>query len=107
MLKTSIAKRQHPSVVSWTRIFDFKGQKTIYSEAYTLSMSKIIHVQIHGVDTPLAIRADKAEEELTAGSPPIRLKLSLKGTLVGEFKGEAVDGWWIEESDEPPSPAAA
>jgi hypothetical protein len=61
-------------------------------------MSSIIRVQIRGVDAPVAISADEIKEEITSsGIEPTRLKLTLDGKQVGEFKSAIVDGWWIEE----------
>jgi hypothetical protein len=71
-------------------------------------MPRMIRVQIRGVDQPLSIRADKAEEKVgETASPSHRLKLSLAGTEVGEFVFDQIDGWWIEEDGPPLPPKAA
>jgi hypothetical protein len=84
-------------------VWEFKDRIT-YSEVYTLVMPKIVHVQVHGIASPLSIKADEVKEELTGSSPAYRLKLMLAGSPVGEFKMDAVDGWWIEESDKSSGP---
>ena len=61
-------------------------------------MAKTVHIQIHGAEKPLAIRDDEIKETQPGGvGEPKILTLSIGGTPIGEFKGSAVDGWWIEE----------
>ena len=92
------------SFASYKRTWDLKGPEPVYSAVYTLVMAKIVHVQIHGVDMALSIRADKVEEGMTNHVPPNRLSLSPNGVLVGEFKTDLVDGWWIEETEKSSGP---
>jgi hypothetical protein len=81
-----------------SRAWDLRYAKVAFAIVYTLAMSKIIRVQVHGVETALSISADEVKEEMTpSGTEPIRLKLTLAGKPVGEFKTAIVDGWWIEE----------
>ncbi len=90
-------KHTHSAVVSWARTWRFKDGNTTYSEEYTLAMPKIVYVQIHGVDHPARIEADEVKEEMGKADPVHRLLLSLDKKPVGEFKFEAVDGWWIRD----------
>lgn len=83
----------------WEKVWNLAGPETVYSEVYTFAMAKIVFVQVHGTEKPLAIKADEAKEEMTnEGGEPLRLKLTLDGKPVGKFKASMVDGWWIEET---------
>lgn len=69
------------------------------STVYTLAMPRYVYIQVHGVEKPARIEADKIEkrnvESHIAGDHV--LLLSLKDTPVGEFKGPIVDGWWMQD----------
>jgi hypothetical protein len=102
LLSEEKTSHQHKAsiAVKFARVWDFTGptRGAGYAHVYTFGMSKIIRVQIHGVDTPLSIRADEAKEEVTSsGIEPTRLKFISEGKTVGDFKVAVVDGWWIEE----------
>ena len=62
---------------------------------YTLPMPKFVYVQLSGLQTPARIEADRVEKVNTAGQKSLILK---KGDQeVGEFNGEAVQGWWLQD----------
>ncbi|HLJ29650.1 MAG TPA: hypothetical protein VKY85_23275 [Candidatus Angelobacter sp.] len=65
------------------------------SDIYTLDMPKFVYV-LTRAESPARVRADKVEK---TGSPQNLLKLKLGDEEIGEFKSDAVVGWWIE--DEP------
>lgn len=97
----AMATDRNPLIARATRMWCFKELQTDYSEEYTLVMAKMIQVQIHGVENAVSVRADQAKEEMTGVNPVQRLVLSLNGVIVGDFKSEAVDGWWIDDAAGP------
>ena len=79
-------------------VHDYSAGVSKHSQVYTLDMPIFVYVQVHGVDKPARIRADKVEDssdDLVHGI----ITLKRGSELVGQFKTSAVQGWWIE--DEP------
>jgi hypothetical protein len=70
-----------------------------HSSVYNFEMPNYIYVQITGVDKPARIRADKVEKQQeTRGSIKLEKFTVIRDNApVGEFKGDSVIGWWIEE----------
>jgi hypothetical protein len=69
----------------------------LISKVYNFAMATYIMIQVHGVDAPARIRADKVETTGSIGKTDYVLKLTKDGKEVGEFNGTVVDGWWVLE----------
>jgi hypothetical protein len=58
---------------------------------YSLSMAKYVFVQFVGREQPAKIKGDVVEQ---AGG---EMFVKLGQTVVGQFRRDQVQGWWIEE----------
>lgn len=73
------------------------GQMSV-STVYTFAMPYYVFVQIRGTEKPAQIQAEKAEMQGTVGGTDYRLTITSKGETVGQFDGNQVVGWWVQET---------
>jgi hypothetical protein len=73
------------------------ADQIIISTVYTFAMPKYVYVQVKGVEKAAKIEADSAEESGSVGSVAFTLTIKSGDQKVGTFKGNAVDGWWIQD----------
>ena len=60
---------------------------------YDLEMAKTVHLQLHGVEKAVVVKADKIELNKHEG----RYVVKLGTEQVGEFRENSVTGWWIQD----------
>jgi hypothetical protein len=61
-------------------------------------MSKVVNIQIRGIEKAIQITGDKVELQKDSDSSRTgarKLIITNGGQPVGEFNGDNVDGWWI------------
>ena len=78
-------------------VYDLSGTNVRVFTVYNLDMAKAVYIQVRGVDKAVQVQADKVEESGMIGTSAYALLISLKGTQVGKFNGNMVDGWWIQD----------
>jgi hypothetical protein len=68
----------------------------IISTVYNLGMPKCIYVQIKGAEKPARVEAETFEKVEGIGGVLTSLILKTGTTIVAEFKGPEIQGWWIQ-----------
>jgi hypothetical protein len=66
------------------------------STVYALSMPKYVYVQLHGVQKPIRIQADKIAKSGTS------MVITKDSVQVGHFESGNVQGWWIQDEEDGP-----
>jgi hypothetical protein len=71
--------------------------KITVSTVYTFDMPKFVYVQIRGTEKPAHIKAETFEKIEGAGGALNSLVLKKGETVIGEFRGADIQGWWIQD----------
>jgi hypothetical protein len=70
---------------------------------YDFGMPKAVYIQVHGVEKPVRLFADKVEHQAVDatgnGDNAPGLIISKGQEKVGEFKDAIVDGWWYQDEE--------
>jgi hypothetical protein len=66
-------------------------------------MPKYVYVQLAGTAAPVKILADEAEIDFRASNNDLNIKKG--GENIGSFRGDAVLGWWYEDTPPVTPPA--
>jgi len=64
------------------------------SDVYNFEMPKYVYVQIDGVEKAARVEADTVERRQ---KPQVTLILKKGDEQVGEFNGNKIVGWWVQD----------
>ena len=64
------------------------------STIYTFSMSKVVFIQLVGVEKAISMNADKVER---TEPPQAKLLIKAGDKQIGKFRIDQVAGWWIQD----------
>lgn len=80
-----------------TTEYDLSKPSVRISQVYTFAMAKLVYIKVKDTEKPMALHADKVETTGMIGFSGFAVSISRGDQKIGEFSGQVVEGWWIEE----------